>query len=307
MLRELNERTLLSHVLLQRTFVAVNQADYIYAQILLDEALALARAADDKFVMAWIHHLSGKVSWLQDHDLLAARTHFERSVTLFGEVHHLQGLTETLGFLATVERVLGSTAHAQALFQQALRLLQEKGAFTFSFHTVDTAFAGLASIARGRGQFERAAQLLGALNDVAIAYLEKNYPEMLSVDDDIQAVRAQLGETAFAQAWAVGKALSRKQVIAYALQSEPLAAEIVETLPTPQVAQPLNQPLIDPLSERELEVLRLLVSGASNQEIADQLFIGVSTVKKHVNHIFDKLSVESRTQAILKAQKLHLF
>ena len=65
--------------------------------------------------------------------------------------------------------------------------------------------------------------------------------------------------------------------------------------------QTANQSLTDPLSERELEVLRLLVSGASNQEIADQLFIGVSTVKKHINHIFDKLSVESRTQAIVRA------
>ena len=56
-----------------------------------------------------------------------------------------------------------------------------------------------------------------------------------------------------------------------------------------------------------LEVLRLLVSGASNQEIADQLFIGVSTVKKHINHIFGKLGVESRTQAIVRAHALNLF
>jgi LuxR family maltose regulon positive regulatory protein len=66
------------------------------------------------------------------------------------------------------------------------------------------------------------------------------------------------------------------------------------------------QPLVDPLSERELEVLRLIAAGHSNREIAEELVVAVSTVKSHANHIFGKLGVGSRTQAVAKAQELGL-
>ena len=66
------------------------------------------------------------------------------------------------------------------------------------------------------------------------------------------------------------------------------------------------QPLVEPLSERELEVLRLIGDGASNPEIAQELFIAVNTVKKHVTSIFGKLEVTSRTQAVARARALGL-
>jgi LuxR family maltose regulon positive regulatory protein len=68
----------------------------------------------------------------------------------------------------------------------------------------------------------------------------------------------------------------------------------------------LGLPLVDSLSERELEVLRLLAQGRSNREVASQLVIAVSTVKSHVNSIYSKLRVESRTQAIARARALNL-
>jgi LuxR family maltose regulon positive regulatory protein len=64
--------------------------------------------------------------------------------------------------------------------------------------------------------------------------------------------------------------------------------------------------LIDPLTPRELEVLRILVAGDSNQEIADKLVITLSAVKKHTGNIFRKLNVNSRTQAIARARELGL-
>ena len=67
-----------------------------------------------------------------------------------------------------------------------------------------------------------------------------------------------------------------------------------------------NQLLIEPLSTRELEVLGLLATGHTNQAVADELVIAVSTVKKHVNNIFGKLGVGSRTQAISRARDLGL-
>jgi LuxR family maltose regulon positive regulatory protein len=73
-------------------------------------------------------------------------------------------------------------------------------------------------------------------------------------------------------------------------------------------ADPLRstQPLTDLLSKRELEVLRLIAAGKSNREIAGQLFVTVDTVKKHLTHIFRKLGVSSRIQAIAQARELGL-
>lgn len=56
------------------------------------------------------------------------------------------------------------------------------------------------------------------------------------------------------------------------------------------------------ITERELEVLELIVKGSSNQEIADQLFLSLSTVKTHISNIFLKLEVSRRTQAVQKAR-----
>jgi LuxR family maltose regulon positive regulatory protein len=64
--------------------------------------------------------------------------------------------------------------------------------------------------------------------------------------------------------------------------------------------------LVDPLSKRETEVLRLVAAGLTNQEIADELVVALSTVKSHTNSIYDKLGVKNRTQAIAQARALNL-
>lgn len=69
--------------------------------------------------------------------------------------------------------------------------------------------------------------------------------------------------------------------------------------------KPVRQ-LAEPLTERETEVLRLIVSGATNQDIADSLHIGLGTVKHHVRAIFGKLGARDRVHAVLIAQELSL-
>ena len=70
----------------------------------------------------------------------------------------------------------------------------------------------------------------------------------------------------------------------------------------------LNTSLISELelSKRELEILGLLAQGYSNQEIAAKLFVSLSTVKTHIQNLFEKLDVKRRTQAIEKAKRLNL-
>jgi LuxR family maltose regulon positive regulatory protein len=65
-------------------------------------------------------------------------------------------------------------------------------------------------------------------------------------------------------------------------------------------------PLLEPLSERELELLRLIADGLSNQEIAQKLIIALGTVKAHTASIYGKLDVHSRTQAVARARELKL-
>ena len=81
--------------------------------------------------------------------------------------------------------------------------------------------------------------------------------------------------------------------------------QAIDPAPNEAAAPPdPNQLLIEPLSDRELEVLALIGNGLTNQAIADELVIALSTVKKHVNNIFGKLNVSSRTQAVSRAQEL---
>ena len=64
--------------------------------------------------------------------------------------------------------------------------------------------------------------------------------------------------------------------------------------------------LVEPLTERELEVLRLIATGCSNKEIAHQLVLAIGTVKRHTANIFNKLAVRNRTEAVARARELDL-
>ncbi|NLF11573.1 MAG: response regulator transcription factor, partial [Anaerolineaceae bacterium] len=77
-----------------------------------------------------------------------------------------------------------------------------------------------------------------------------------------------------------------------------------EARPAPAAGD--GQPLVEPLSSRELEVLALLAAGHSNREIARELVVTVGTVKKHTHNIYGKLQAGSRTQAIARARALGL-
>ncbi|UCG26485.1 MAG: response regulator transcription factor [Chloroflexota bacterium] len=85
-----------------------------------------------------------------------------------------------------------------------------------------------------------------------------------------------------------------------------LLLEDARAEPGRQRSAHLNQPLLEPLSDRELEVLDLIAGGFSNQEIADRLFITVGTVKTHAHNIYGKLDANGRTQAVARARELEL-
>lgn len=84
-------------------------------------------------------------------------------------------------------------------------------------------------------------------------------------------------------------------------------ATLLSAAGAPERAAPApTRSLLEPLTEREREVLGLLVAGLSNAATARELVISVGTVKSHINHIYGKLGVQSRSQAIARAHTLQL-
>ncbi len=83
-------------------------------------------------------------------------------------------------------------------------------------------------------------------------------------------------------------------------------SQLLNTIPSTSATRSSGSLLLDPLTEREREILSRIAQGQSNRQIADGLFISLGTVKGHVNHIFSKLDVKNRTQALLRARELNL-
>ena len=123
-----------------------------------------------------------------------------------------------------------------------------------------------------------------ALRAGASGYLLKDVPSARLVE----AIRAT----------ARGESILEPSVAAKVIAEFTRVSRLV---PTAQMEQ-----LVEPLSERELEILALIARGESNKEIALQLFIAEGTVKNHITHILGKLGVRDRTQAALKARELGL-
>jgi LuxR family maltose regulon positive regulatory protein len=85
-------------------------------------------------------------------------------------------------------------------------------------------------------------------------------------------------------------------------------SQVLEAASAPDAIQPgpPAQALVEPLSERELEILRLIAAGRSNPEIAETLYLSLNTVKWHAKNLYGKLNVGSRIEAVARAQELGL-
>lgn len=161
--------------------------------------------------------------------------------------------------------------------------------------SVSTICFALEAAARAHeGALDDAAELLGlAFHQPAWAngWLHR-WPLLARLRADL---RLQLGEDRYQAAWERGSRHDLNAVIDSLLQ-EPADISRLASQPAP----------IEPLSERELEVLSLISDGLSNREIAERLFLSVGTVKVHTRNIYGKLNVGSRTQALAQAAKLNL-
>ncbi len=146
----------------------------------------------------------------------------------------------------------------------------------------------------------RAAQLFAAAEHLRTQHhaplAPKTYAQIVPY---VRSVRDRLGADAFTEAWRTGESLSLDQALALALAQPAIAgADSIPRAPALPASATATSPAgPDELTARELEVLQLLASGLTNQDIADQLIMSVHTVRSHVKAIFGKLDVTSRAAA----------
>jgi len=267
---------LVGHITLGQVYQA--QGDSTAALETIQKAKELAQRHDHAYLVALAAHLRSQLWMATGNMAKAAQWARQNRLSTFDVI----GLPREVEQIA-VARVLV----AQGKHDQAMKLLTQ-----------------LREAAEATG---RTGSLIKILALQALAYQAQHAPDRalssleraLSLAEPEGFVRTFVDEGQ-PMAALLRQALQKGIAPGYVSRLLEALAEGVDQPKTPA------QRLVEPLSERELEVLRLIVGGLSNQEIAQQLFIALSTVKSHVNHIYGKLGVKSRTKAIARTRELDL-
>jgi ATP/maltotriose-dependent transcriptional regulator MalT len=262
-----------------------------------EEALALFRdAGESRGVAETLSHL-GVVAWLHDDvDRFAALA--EETLLLCREICDRSCVIASLDRLSLAARIRGELARQAALASEMISLCAEvDDPFVLS-----SALWTAAAIADERGQSVLSARFFGA--EDALRQATGFVLDPAFIGDHARAIaslRETLGPSAFASAWDAGHRLSAKQALAE-------ATEMLDRLATRTDApvDAASAHLDHNLTPREVEVLRLVIEGLTDREIADSLFIARRTASKHVESILGKLGVSSRGAAAAAAVRLGL-
>ncbi len=223
-------------------------------------------------------------------DETAAQSLMDEALDLSRKIGFLWGTAISLNRLGRLARSREDNREAEEHYRESLALWRKLGdRWRMSRSLID-----LADVACADRQFEYATQLLGA----AEAINESIGASESFVDDSVRqrvlkVVTEQLDEETFAGALAMGHGMSWEEAVDTAMTS---------TQPEWDLEQQTGDRGSDfGLTARELEVLRLLVAGLTDRQIAEELFISRRTAQGHVASIFNKLGVNSRTAAATAA------
>jgi excisionase family DNA binding protein len=205
------------------------------------------------------------------------------------------GTAQSLHSLATIARREGDMARAMALFQDSLRFAWEQRDQRLTLRAIDQ----LATCLVERGEAAFAARLFGAAAHIReLLGIPVDVALAADYDRGLRVVQTIMGSD-FAPAWTAGWELPLDTVVADACAVPPAGAPY-RLRPESSASAPGT------LTRREREVLRLLVAGQTDREIADALFIGRRTVETHVASLLNKLGLGSRTAAAAYAVRFGL-
>jgi predicted ATPase/DNA-binding CsgD family transcriptional regulator len=293
--RELGDSWWIAETLWDFARVAFYQGDYTAGNPLWKESLAIFRELGDRRRIAEISgSLGGYLAFDQD-NYTAEITAMEESLAIMRELGDRRSSARLLWALGHAAYVQDDYAKARTCYVEALAILQELGVKWFTAACLD----GLAEVAVAQSQPEWAAHLLAAaaLLREALGVSPPPY-NLANYERTVATTHAQLGEERFAAAWAEGREMTLEQVLA----EQARATTPGQTSTVPTIQQPADTATPSPaypgeLTPREVEILRLIASGLSNAQVAEQLIISPRTVHAHVRSIYSKLGITSRSAA----------
>jgi ATP/maltotriose-dependent transcriptional regulator MalT len=262
------------------------------AHPLLEESIAMFREAGDRLLLAHPLNAMGQLA-LRQGDYAGARAHFEEALSVSQEIGGSKySAAAALAHLGSVALRMGDYHESATRYQQSLALNREQG----YKEGIAEDLAGLAEVTSLLGQPEHAARLIGAVEALREASNIRLSPlHREEYERTVEGIHAHLDDAAFANAWKEGHTMTLDEVLAAQeaiLQAAPLPTE--QPQPSPAKSTPTYP---HELTAREVDVLRLVAAGSSNQEIADTLVISERTVNSHLVHIFNKLGVNNRAGA----------
>ncbi|MCC6313933.1 MAG: tetratricopeptide repeat protein [Thermomicrobiales bacterium] len=286
--RALDDRPGIARSLNDLGLVADRQGDHAAAIAFQEEALPIARAlGDDWQVCIILGNLGG--AYVDRGEPARGAMLTEEALDLARRLGDEFGVAVNLHNLANVTAEMGDVAAAVPLYREALTRSLDLGEQHLATRTLER----LAALLRQSGSARAAVRFFGAADAVrAVAGDPPFAEEAVRLTSDLQALRDDLGDDVFAAAWDNGRSLPFAQAVADA---------IALTVAVPGIP-PSEPPQGDGgLTARELEVLRLLVNGKADRQIARALFVARPTASKHVAAIIAKLGVDSRTAAVAVA------
>jgi predicted ATPase/DNA-binding CsgD family transcriptional regulator len=277
--------------LLILAIAATLRADYERAERLYAEGLSLSRELDSAY---WRFLYFENWGWTA-----LLRGDYERATVLIEEAVEL-ARERRRGFMGLLSRPLdnlgwaallgGELGRAKPQFGENLALSKVRG----DRGTLLMSLEGLACVAGAEGEDLRAARLFGAAEALMGVIGYRLVPQERAVLEPYRAsVRTRLGEAAWEKAVAEGEALGVDQATEYALSKERSSKHFSPTQSA--VSSTPEHPA--GLSPREVEVLGLVAEGLTNAQVAERLFLSPRTVQRHLNSIYHKLGVSSRTAA----------
>jgi DNA-binding CsgD family transcriptional regulator/tetratricopeptide (TPR) repeat protein len=270
---------------------ATAEGDLETARHLHEAAFAAQVRRGDPTGIAYAEWRLGIVSSLAG-DLPAARDRLHRALAAFREAGDRLGEAYALGALGQVELASGNPGEAAAAFAAALDLWRQAGRRLGMVECLEGAGDVFAAV----GQPELAAHCLAAASAQRVVLATPLPPGRRPVvERATAAARAARGDHRFAAAWAEGVVMPLDQAVAAAVA----AAASVES--PRQGTAPASRSVVAGLTAREMEVLCEIAARKSNAEIAESLYISLRTVTTHIQNIFGKLGVNSRTAAAVFA------
>ena len=269
--------------------IAVVQNKLELARANFSEALQLLRGVGDEDGVGAVLAQIGYVALLEK-EYETAIAHFTEALNRYRMLGSVIGMGYVLALLGRARLEQGERDRAASLLREGLPLNHDAGARL----SVAICLEGLAAVAADDRDEARATRLWGAAEALRETIAAPMWPtNRARVEPVLAAARARLDEATFATLWQAGRSLPIEQAIAEAL---------APAAPPPPVPPPPPRPAAaHGFTARELDVLRLLVAGRSDREIAEALFVARRTVQTHVAAIFGKLGVRTRTAAATAA------